>query len=70
MSRYGSYRFPRTAFVSVALIALVAIAIGGCGVKGPLKLPPPATTPPPAATTGAQPAPAAAPDLPQDERKP
>jgi predicted small lipoprotein YifL len=49
----------------IVAIAVAALAAGGCGIKGPLVLPPPPA--PPAAT----PAPAAAPTAPSsDSAKP
>jgi predicted small lipoprotein YifL len=71
-----------TARAIAAVVAFAALMLGGCGVKGPLKLPPgsapPATTAPsteahpPAGAAPAQ-APAeapAAPPAPPDVRKP
>jgi predicted small lipoprotein YifL len=53
---------PRTARLVRALAAaLVLLALAGCGIKGPLRLPPAATEVPSAPVPAAAPAPAAAP---------
>jgi predicted small lipoprotein YifL len=40
--------------VPTMMVAVIAIALGGCGIKGPLK-PAPGTTPPPTSTPGTSP---------------
>ena len=61
-------RRSRGAIGAFAVIFALAVSLGGCGVRGPLKLPqPPApTAAPPAPTDDAAPTPAA----PPTERKP
>jgi predicted small lipoprotein YifL len=44
----------RPRIVVATMVTLIAIASGGCGIKGPLK-PAPGTTPPPTSTPGTSP---------------
>jgi len=65
----------RTARRAVVVAALLAIPLSGCGIKGPLKLPPtkPASAPPATENPAANATPANAPAAPAtggDARKP
>ena len=64
--------YRRAVCAFAAAIAIAAVPLGGCGVKGPLKLPAPApaTATPPAAVTGTAAEPPAAAAQPPAERKP
>jgi predicted small lipoprotein YifL len=65
----------RASRAAALIVALVAVPLVGCGIKGPLKLPPDKIAPPVPATNspaiGSLPAESATPTDPQDrERKP
>jgi diaminopimelate decarboxylase len=68
MSRCLHHR-SRLADLPLAVLAAIALGLlGGCGIKGPLKLPPPAPGSPPASTpSGAAPSPSTAPAQPPQE---
>jgi len=44
------HRAMRPPIVAATMVAVIATALGGCGIKGPLK-PAPGTTPPPSTST-------------------
>jgi predicted small lipoprotein YifL len=60
---------PRLADLPLAVVAVIALGLlGSCGIKGPLRLPPPAPGSAPASSpSGAAPAPATAPAQPPEE---
>jgi diaminopimelate decarboxylase len=74
MSRNALIRIRRTGCASAIAAGIGVLLLGGCGIKGPLKLPPPAapaTATPAPAPAGAPPAATTTTPAPQDtERKP
>jgi len=58
---------PGFALLPLAMLAAITLVVGGCGIKGPLKLPPPAPGSPPASSpSGAAASPTPAPTQPPE----